>query len=469
MTEKSSEPASISQPSSPPHAGLEEACARLLERVGNAVLDGDRLVRLEVEAPLVGFRDWLAVQEGVSRYYWRDRCGRVEMAGAGDAHVIEPDGEARISGAFEEILAKLPRNSPFARYYGGFRFHFNSKEDRRWRDFKSCRFVAPLVELFREGDTCMLACTLNGEAGRQEAGGLLRRLTFRFGLEILPLPVFHGRSDAPARPEWCAMVERALDHFRTSSLEKVVLARQTTFRAPEPVDPWALLQRLARKTQRVYLFCFQPNACRAFLGASPERLYSRGQEIVYSEALAGTRPRGLDAEQDEQYTNALCSDEKELREHRIVLEAIKDALMPFCSTLHAAETPEIVKLAHCQHLVSPIEGKLKPGVRDDALLAALHPTPAVGGKPADAAMRWILDNEPFERGVYASPVGWIGKDGAEFCVGIRSGLVLGDALSLYAGAGIVSGSDPEWEWRELDAKMAQFVDIISKEGEYGSD
>jgi len=427
--------------------GLEEARDRLCSLVEGAVLDDVRLVRVEVEVPPVQPLDWLSAQEGAPRYYWRDREGRFEMAG--------------ISGAFEEIRARLPRNARQARYYGGFRFHFNQEKDIRWHDFKACRFVVPLVEVFREADACVLACTLQGEKSRCEALHLLAGMCFNIGSEELPLVAFQDRTDVPTRDGWCAMVDKALEEFRHTSLEKVVLARQTSFRASDQVNPWALLQRLARETQRVYLFCFQPDSTRAFLGASPERLYRREQTVLQSEALAGTRPRSQEPGQDLAYREELRSDEKESREHRIVVNVIREVLGSFCSTLQVAPGPDIVELAHCRHLVTPIQGRLLPQISDDVLLGALHPTPAVGGKPADVAMRWILDNEPFERGIYASPVGWAGTEGAEFCVGIRSGLVSGRTLALYAGAGIVAGSDPRREWCELDAKMAQFLNIIA--------
>ena len=469
MTLKSFNSPSALQSPRPPYAGLEEARDRLCSLVERAVTDDARLVRLEVEVPPVQLLDWLSAQKGAPRYYWCDREGRFEMAGLGDAHVIELRGAARISGAFEEIQARLPRHARHARYYGGFRFHFNQEKDVRWHDFKACRFVVPLVELSREADACVLACTLQGEESRREALRVLAGMSFNIGSDLLPLVAFQDRTDVPAQDGWCRMVDKALEDFRRTPLEKVVLARQTSFRASGPVNPWALLQRLAKKTQRVYLFCFQPDSTRSFLGASPERLYRRKETELESEALAGTRPRSQEPGLDRVYREELLADEKELREHRIVVTAIQEVLAPFCSTLQVAPEPDIVELAHCRHLVTPIQGRLLPRISDDVLLSALHPTPAVGGKPADAAIRWILDNEPFERGIYSSPVGWVGAEGAEFCVGIRSGLVSGETLALYAGAGIVAGSDPRKEWRELDAKMAQFLNIISREETDGSE
>jgi menaquinone-specific isochorismate synthase len=124
---------------------------------------------------------------------------------------------------------------------------------------------------------------------------------------------------------------------------------------------------------------------------------------------------------------------------------------------------ELVKLPHIQHILRTIEGDLGGGESDLEILRALHPTPAVGGYPADLALNAIKELEPFERGWYAGPVGWVGPDAAEFAVAIRSGLVSGNTLSLYSGAGIVPGSRPEAEWDEIENKTRTFLGVLQEE------
>jgi len=446
---------------------FEEACLLLLHRVGQANLPENQLLRVEVKAPNLCLTDWLATQPHLPRYYWSDRQRYTEMAGIGEAHVVTPEGSSPVTNACHQIRMHLPTNNPRARYYGGFRFHFNNRDDAEWHDFKKCRFVAPLVDIYRKGETCLLSCTLNGERGRLAAQHLLSTLKYTYSKHAY-LPRFYDRADTPDYPDWCGLVRAALDDFKHTDLQKVVLARQTVFHARETINPFALLQRLYRKAHNVYLFCFQPEPSRAFLGASPECLYQRLETRIYSEALAGTCPRGNTPEADKDLELALLNSKKDNREHHIVRESIMDTLSGLCTEAHADATPHIVKLSHCQHLRTPITGILVPDVTDDSLLSTLHPTPAVGGTPAAAAMRWILKKEPFERGIYASPVGWIGADAADFCVGIRSGLTVDKTLNLYTGAGIVSGSDPHEEWLELDAKLAQFLDIITGDDTDGS-
>jgi menaquinone-specific isochorismate synthase len=442
---------------------FQAACSHLLSIIGKVRFPLRRMVRLEVDIPPVCPLDWLASQQGISRYYWSDRQRLEEMAGIGEAHIISPDESADISSAFDQIRDSLPEEQCAARYYGGFRFFPNSQKDSRWKEFKAYRFIAPLIELFREQEKYHLACTLKNESDTHTAIHLLSQMQLPRPVGKLPMPKFDDRTDLPTHSGWNDLVREALTAFKHTSLEKVVLARKTTFHASELIDPILLMQSLSRGASNTYLFCFQPSEERAFLGASPERLYRRENRRIFSEALAGTRPRGKTPLEDKRFEKNLRTTEKEFREHKIVVEAILAILKEFCAEYEAAPAPKVLKLAHCQHLLTPIWGLLKAEVQDHILLNALHPTPAVGGKPTETALKWIIENEPFERGVYAAPVGCVGMDGADFCVGIRSGLALGDSLTLYAGAGIVPGSDPDEEWRELDAKMAQFMKVIFKE------
>src|SRR5690606_32703666 len=132
----------------------------------------------------------------------------------------------------------------------------------------------------------------------------------------------------------------------------------------------------------------------------------------------------------------------------------------FCTELQVEEEPGVMRLRNCQHLHTRVEGVLKANEADAPLIEELHPTAAVGGWPRDKALAWLAEHEPFDRGVYAAPTGWIGFDAAEFAVAIRSGLVRDDELTLYSGAGIVPGSDAAEEWDEIENKLAGFLRIL---------
>ncbi len=435
-----------------------------LEQIAASPLSTRNALRVEIDFPAISPLQWLSGQGGNARYYWRNRERNIEMAGIGESDIVIPETEIDAPGTLiNRIRSRMAGSSQNLRYYGGFRFHTGKVPNGRWHDFKAYRFVLPLLELCHVEDRYTLACNLTAGHDRQSVMRTLRDVSFRANANSNGLPAFSRRSDLPSPEGWERLVNDGLSAIASNTLEKVVLARQSTFQATHPIDPVALTQRLAVDAQGAYLFCFEPASSRAFLGASPECLFKRDNNAIYSEALAGTRPRGDTDGAERAFEQELLQNAKENREHQYVVEEICRVLRRFCTHIDKPEAPKIMKLSRCQHLHTPITGALRQGADDALLLEALHPTPAVGGVPQKNAVRWILENEPFERGIYAAPVGWVSADAAEFSVAIRSGLVREDRLTLYSGAGIIAGARPEDEWRELDAKLASFLAAIMKE------
>jgi menaquinone-specific isochorismate synthase len=203
----------------------------------------------------------------------------------------------------------------------------------------------------------------------------------------------------------------------------------------------------------------------AFVSATPERLFRREGRAVESEAVAGTRPRGASEADDAELRDELLNSEKDKAEHGHVRVGIGEALGPLCDELEIEDGVSEMKLARRRHLVSRVRGTLREGVTDAEVLRALHPTPAVGGYPRAEALEEIRALEPFDRGWYAGPVGWIGAGASEFAVGIRSGLVHGDRVALFSGAGIVAGSSPEGEWAEIEQKIGDFTRMFGLDPE----
>jgi menaquinone-specific isochorismate synthase len=267
--------------------------------------------------------------------------------------------------------------------------------------------------------------------------------------DALPEPLH--REDAPDRRGWEENVGLALEAFSEGRLGKVVLARRAGLGFAEDLDGISVLRELREATPGCFHFYVEPVPGTAFVGASPERLFRREGRLVTSEAVAGTRPRGASAGDDEDLRDELLGSEKDRAEHGFVRVGIEEALRPLCEELEVEGGVLEMKLANRRHLVSRVRARLRDGVTDAELLGALHPTPAVGGYPKEGAL------EDFDRGWYAGPVGWVGADAAEFAVGIRSGLVRGRTLALFSGAGIVAGSKPEEEWAEIEQKIEDFT------------
>jgi menaquinone-specific isochorismate synthase len=257
------------------------------------------------------------------------------------------------------------------------------------------------------------------------------------------------RSDEPGEKSWKNAVENILQN---ASVKKVVLARKTSLVFKQELDPWAMLAQLKKVAPNSYHFAFQFNQT-VFLGASPERLYHRYQRSIESEALAGSmagsaNPGKLRASQKNQY------------EHAFVVDAIGEAFKEFCTAYSRQKAPGVLTLSSGHHLITKFQGQLKDGVNDEDILQFLHPTPALGGTPRKPALDLIRKLEGFSRGWYGAPIGYVGLDWAEFVVGIRSGLACGKKLSVFAGAGIVEGSDPQDEWDEVENKISNFIKII---------
>ena len=242
-----------------------------------------------------------------------------------------------------------------------------------------------------------------------------------------------------------------------------MLARRAELGFAADLDPTLLAEGLKAATPGCFHFYVEPESGVAFLGASPELLFRRAGRSVQSEAVAGTRPRGASATDDDGLRDALLHSEKDLSEHAYVRVGIEETLGPLCEEIEIEGDVSEMKLARRRHLRSRVRGTLREGVTDAGLLDALHPTPAVGGHPRGEALGEIRALEPFDRGWYAGPVGWIGAEASEFTVGIRSGLVRGRTLALFSGAGIVAGSVPDEEWAEIEQKIGDFTRMFGLE------
>jgi len=262
------------------------------------------------------------------------------------------------------------------------------------------------------------------------------------------------RQDSPNRNDWDKSVTTALNDMSAKKYEKVVLARRATLTFNDPVDPVAYLLRLRRMSEETFNFYFQTDKDHAFLGATPERLFKRQGRTILTEAIAGTRPRGKTTRDDERYARALLNSDKELREHKIVVDVITNVLEQYCDTLEIDNDVQITRLSHVQHLCKHFSGKLDDNTSDADLIGDLRPT------PTDIALEAINTLEPFNRGWYAAPIGFVGYDHAEFVVAIRSALIERERVSLYSGAGIVPGSIPAEEWQEIEDKISKFLKAL---------
>ena len=424
------------------------------------------IVQLSLEIEPIEPLAWLRAHAGADRIYWRSRNQSHETAGLGAAEMVSASEPDEVERVLEYVSRQLGNSFHGPRYYGGLQFDLGQSPGEAWRSFGAARFVLPRFEVTARDGRCEFSCHivrgLEEEWEESVANALRDVERLCDNLEAPPgdpAPALLERRDRPDREAWLTAVGDVLRACERGEVSKAVLARESTFRFDGPPDPLALLERLRAKTQDSYHFFFETGE-GSFFGASPERLYRRVNSYIKSEALAGTRPRGADEAEDERLGRELMASEKEIREHASVADALREAFHGVCRHVEDGGEVSLVQLDRCQHLGWSIEGLIDGGVSDAALLRALHPTPAVGGAPTAEALRCIRELEPFDRGWYAGPVGWIGYDAAEFAVAIRSGLQQGETVSLYSGAGIVPGSEPEAEWAEIENKMSTFAGCL---------
>lgn len=403
---------------------------------------------------------WLRAQELWPKCYWSGRGEQAEVAGVGAADTWSGTNLEALAG----LTDRLSRAAREVRYYGGVGFDPAAAAEAAWAPFGAYRLVLPRFELHAGEGRPQLICNLvlprdTGRAASIQAQ--IDRLVLSSQNTYAALPRAVSRANRPEKAGWRRAVETALSAIQDGELGKVVLARKALFEFDGALDPVALLTRLQAGTPRCFHFLFQPEAGEAaFVGASPEQLFRQEGQRIWSEAVAGTRPRSLSAPEDEQLRAELLESRKDRREHILVQEHVHERLEELCTTVEVEESPSVMQLAHGQHLWTHLHGTLQPGRTAVDVLRALHPTPAVGGVPTAAAQHFIRRLEPFDRGWYAGAVGWLGAKAAEFAVGIRSGLVQGRTLAAFSGAGIVEGSDPTCEWDEIEQKIQDFAEVL---------
>ena len=428
----------------------------------------NQIFRIQLPVKSVDMIGWLMNQVIAPAVYWEDRSGEFEIVGVGAAVQIQGQTRKEYAVIIDEVQSYLENASDFVRFLGGFQFNGTREIEEKWKPFGAYWFFVPQLEIWRQEDVFNIALNFIVKAEEQLQEQLqrlirfLKRILWQENRPKVQISGYVRRVDVPQFPQWKQMIETALHIFRTTDRDKLVLARCSSFEFLQPLNPVEIFRRLKGATPQTYHFYFQPRENTAFVGASPERLYHRSGRLIETEAVAGTRRRGDTPEEDRQLAEDLLASKKDVREHDLVVQSIRHVLQQLCDDYDVDSETSVIKLARVQHLCRRLKGVLKPNVADGEIIQKLHPTPAVGGYPTHNAEEAIETLEPFYRGWYAAPVGWIDRNGAEFAVAIRTGLIEQNHLHLYSGAGIVEGSVPEMEWEEIENKISNFLSVVQR-------
>jgi len=413
------------------------------------------LVRIELDTALQPWT-WLQQQRHEHRLYWRSRSGDLEVAGIGRAHSVDVNAGLGPTAVLKRLREQLDTGTGDLRYYGGMAFDPTRSLAEPWQAFGPACFLVPRLEIRRWH--ARTTCSLNLKLPQDEdiLPSLLAQAEASFSqlmqdtgqANAHPLSDVVTRQLCPDRQAWSEQVASLLKELGETQ-GKLVLACKEQVCFGETLDAMALLARIRQDRADSYSFMLTAGPS-VFMGMSPEQLYCRQGQTLHSEALAGTCATGA----------ALKGSVKENIEHDYVVRDVKEALESIGVALDTLPPKEVVYWNRLCHLRMQISGRLAQGTCDSDIIKALHPSAAVLGYPRDRAWSWLQCHESLDRGWYAGPVGWVGRDAAEFAVAIRSALVQGKTLEIYAGAGIVRGSDPDLEWHEVRSKMRQFHEAL---------
>jgi salicylate biosynthesis isochorismate synthase/menaquinone-specific isochorismate synthase len=409
-------------------------------------------------------------------FCWEQPDRGFALAALGVAHEVTSRGPDRFREVARECLGGetifdeppgLPAGAG-AVWTGGFAFDPEGGSSSPWSSLAPASLALPELSICRSGGETFLTVNAVVHPG-DDPGAKVEALAARLaGLRSDPLPLLdpHPTSrveiDSVRTPEeFERSVAVASERIEAGEMSKVVLAREVLVTAGSAHDPAALFGALREQFSSCFCFCCgTPEA--AFVGASPELLLRRSGASVSTVALAGSTRRSSDPAVDDHLGEQLLRSDKDRREQAIVTERISRALRPHAVWVEAAPEPEIVKVANIQHLATPVVAQLAEPRSAVELAGMLHPTPAVGGEPWSPAAAAISDLEQMDRGWYAGPVGWMdATEDGEFCVALRSALLRDREARLYAGVGVVAGSDPAAELAETEIKLQALLPLLA--------
>lgn len=398
------------------------------------------------------------------RFYWCPPDEDCELLGIGE-NLFDgqqddmPSAIKRFSLEFSKSFLNVSSQKGRPLLFGGFPFDPNNLKEKIWSELESGYFILPSILFKRIGSKTQVVLTIRKEAATTRS--LLKDFSY---LDSLVSELLEGKeqsanvlvsSEELAVPTFLHNVDDARKEIihKATSLKKVVLARQLAIHGSFQ-SITQILHRLAEQQPQTYLFLLASNQL-AFIGATPERLIQGTKSHFMTAGIAGSAPRGSTMQEDDEIGKELLKDSKNTQEHGIVAQRLEDQLANIVAGDVAVSSRRLLKNRDIQHLAMTFSGERKQGVSLIDAVELIHPSPALGGEPQRLALQWIKDHEPFGRGLYGAPIGWVDpiEDVGEFAVGIRSGILTETEGILYAGCGIVADSDSEAERQETLLKF----------------
>lgn len=421
----------------------------------------------------INLLDTLQISGNAPRVFWQNGQLTTAYAGWGVTASITASGSTRYADVRREVERLLactdvegtPQDAA-PRFFGGFAFRDDFTPNGVWRQFPNTFFSLPRVMITDTDGQQWLTLTSRDENEdlASVAAGITEQL---YNLQPVST-VQHAQVTDTHYPlsldGWREQVNEGVSRIHNGELEKVVLSRTSEIQFDRPIALEPVLARLSQRYPATYRFLIEPEYGHAFVGATPELLIEVSGGHVRTAAVAGSVPRGKTEREDAEYAAELFTSQKERHEHALVANALCDLLEPLTAHLTYPDEPQILKLGNIQHLYTPFSGALKGHLDVLHAVEKLHPTPALGGCPQEAAVAAINEIEQFDRGWFASPLGWIdGCGNGMLAVAIRSAVINESTARLYAGCGIVAQSNPDSEWKETAIKFRPMLDALGAE------
>lgn len=417
-------------------------------------------IKLSVNDVNLSILDLLEVCSSPDKLYFKSNHSQSETLTLGKSK--------KITGQLNQLEQQFKmmfsgNQDPLDRFYciQSFQEH-NPTKDSVWNEMDEVVFIQPFIELVRHANqTTTLYLHFNDSTSNKHDvcraffETLINTIQRRGSIQSLPKLLYY--KETPDKKTWKHHLDTVIDNLKQGPLEKVVLARQTKIEFDESVNSIYLLRSCITSEPQCSVFYYEKDSKNVFFSITPEKLFTRTSHDIEVDAIAGTRSNSDTGF----HPSDLLSSAKDHFEHELVVQGIIDQLEALSDSVKIKYKHQLVKLSKVQHLKTLISATIKQTTSDYDLIAALHPTAAIGGSPKTLAQEKIASIEPFNRGFYTGLAGCVSPDHSEFLVLIRSCLVQNQTLYFYVGAGIVNKSIPDDEWNELNSKLSNFLEILN--------
>lgn len=433
---------------------IEKLITEILDYLSTLTLGNNEYTRLvwqlDGQSSFPGLA-WLSAQECYPQFYWYQRTGAEECSALGHVKSFHSIKDA------EYFLSQYPQ-IPDVRLWGlnGWNAVGEGLCETEKQQATFC--FLPRLEIHRFRSNIAISLNINGEEDRLNAIEFLLQLTSASDTALTLSASITQQKHIPSHDEWCRLLHCAIGEMKAGKMEKVVMARETQLTLSNTISVAEFLSASQQVNHHCYHFMMAFDKHSGFISSTPERLYLRQGEQLNSEALAGTVANDPDDDIAAAHAKWLMEDKKNQHENLVVVDDICQQLQGAVTGVDVSSA-KVIRLRKIQHLYRSIVATLLTPSDSDCL-QRLQPTAAVCGLPRKVARQFLANNEPFSRGWYAGTGGFISLNKSEFAVSLRCAQINGAQVSLYSGAGIVSGSDPEQEWEEIENKAAGLKSLL---------